>query len=167
MDSESTHSRTAHGAWDPKTLLAPFYDKWCSSAPTPDFVIDDVWCGLVATLGFAGTVSEQTVAFWNTTLKQIYVGDEGRKKVRMALACLLERDGLLLRIRDVKCPVWWLQGTEDTPFGQSLPAEEIKMFTGSKEATLEIIQGGGHYLNATSPEQVNKRLLEMVNKYKQ
>lgn len=30
-----------------------------------------------------------------------------------------------------------------------------------------MIEGGAHYLNATNPPEVNKVLLEMVNKYKE
>lgn len=108
MDSESGNSRTKQ-CWDPAPILTPFYDKWTSSTPTPDFVIDDVWCGMVAGLGFGSAVTQDTVEFWKQTVRDVYKGDEGRRKVRMAVICLLERDGLLLRLRDVKCPVYWLQ----------------------------------------------------------
>lgn len=108
MDYESAESR-AKGCWDPKTLLAPFYDKWCSPAPTPDFVVDDVWCGMVASLGFGARATEEMKQFWIGTLKDVYKGDEGRRKLKMALACLLDRDGLCRRVRDITCPVYWLQ----------------------------------------------------------
>jgi microsomal epoxide hydrolase len=58
------------------------------------------------------------------------------------------------------------QGTEDTPFGKTVPAEQIKLFSSSPEAKLVMIEGGAHYLNATNPKEVNAALLEMVNKYK-
>lgn len=64
---------------------------------------------MVGGLGFGAAVTPEMLAFWKTTLKDVYKGDEGRRKVRMAVICLLERDGLLLRLGDVKCPVWWLQ----------------------------------------------------------
>ncbi|KAK0638953.1 Alpha/Beta hydrolase protein [Cercophora newfieldiana] len=164
MDYESADSRSK-GAWDPKTLLAPFYEKWCSSTPTPDFIVDDVWCGMVGSLGFGAGATAEVIQFWTETLKAVYVGDKGRKKLKMALACLLERDGLLLRVRDVVCPVYWLQGTDDVPFGTTIPAEQIKLFTSAREATLTLVEGGGHYLNANSKE-VNAALLKLVNKYK-
>jgi microsomal epoxide hydrolase len=111
MDYESGESRTKHGCWDPKTLLAPFYEKWCSPAgtPTPEFVVDDVWCGMVATLGFGSKGTPELVQFWTDTLKNVYRGDEGRTKLKMALGCLLDRDGLVRRVRDITCPVYWLQ----------------------------------------------------------
>lgn len=108
MDYESAESRE-QGAWEPNAILAPFLEKWASKTKTPEFVIDDVWCGMVASLGFSGAVSAETTEFWKETVKRTYTGDEGRKKVRMALINLLSRDGLLLRLQDIKCPVYWLQ----------------------------------------------------------
>ncbi|KKK25660.1 putative alpha/beta hydrolase [Aspergillus rambellii] len=164
MDYESSDSRSK-GCWDPASLLSPFYVKWTSETATPEFLVDDVWCGMVGGVGFGAFATEEVVEFWKQILQEVYRGDEGRKKVRMALNCLLERDGLLLRLRDIQCPVYWLQGTEDTPFGKTVPAEQIKLFTRSKEAKLQMIEGGAHYLNATHPEPVNGAILEMVQKY--
>ncbi|KHO00614.1 uncharacterized protein MAM_01392 [Metarhizium album ARSEF 1941] len=164
MDSESAASREK-GCWDPHAQLLPFYNSWCSATPTPDFVVDETWRGMVARLGFSGIVASETLSFWDETLKNVYSGDEGRRKLRMALACLMERDGLLLRLRDVKCPVYWLQGAEDPVFGNVVPKEHIKLFTNAPEATLTFIEGGGHYLNATSPKEFDEALLKMVKKY--
>ena len=108
MDYESAASREK-GAWDPKTQLAPFYENWSSTEPTPDFVVEEVWRGMVVNLGFSGTVPAETEASWDKRLQEVYAGDLGRKKLRMALINLLERDGLLLRQRDITCPVFWLQ----------------------------------------------------------
>jgi microsomal epoxide hydrolase len=108
MDYESADSRSK-GCWDPVPALRPFYEKWTSAVATPDFLVDDVWCGMVGGIGFGASASEELSAFWTKTLKEVYKGDEGRKKVRMAVICLLSRDGLLLRLGDIKCPVHWLQ----------------------------------------------------------
>ncbi|KAK4178815.1 putative Alpha/beta hydrolase [Triangularia setosa] len=164
MDSESAYARTK-GTWDPAPVLSPFLEKWESVAPTPDFVVDEQWRGMVTALGFGATPKPELLRFWDETLKQVYVGDEGRKKVRMALTNLLERDGLLLRLRHVKCPVYWLQGEQDPVFGSTLPAEHIKLFTNAPEATLTLVPEGGHFLNATSPREVEEALLRMVRKY--
>ncbi|KAK7417436.1 hypothetical protein QQX98_004555 [Neonectria punicea] len=164
MDYESAVSREK-GCWDPKTQLVGFYEGWGSATPTPDFVVDKVWRGLVASVGFGAAVTPETLSFWDETLKNVYTGDEGRKKLRIAVACLLERDGLLLRLRDIKCPVYWLQGTEDPVFKQIVPAEHIKLFTSAPEATLTFVEGGGHYLSATSPKEIEEAVLKMVKKY--
>ncbi|KAL2813753.1 Alpha/Beta hydrolase protein [Aspergillus cavernicola] len=164
MDYESADSRSK-GCWDPVPLLKPFFTGWTSDTTRPDFVVEDAWCTMVGSVGFGAFATEERVGFWTKTLQEVYRGDEGRKKVRMALNCLLERDGLLMRLGDVKCPVYWLQGTEDTPFGTIVPAEQILLFTRSKEASLEMVAGGAHYLNATHPGPVNEALLRMVEKY--
>lgn len=120
MDYESGASR-ALGCWDPQPLLSPFLAQWASpSPPTPspppsddekddDFVIDDVWCGLVAGVGFGDHATPETAAYWTRVLKTVYRGRKGRHKARLALLNLLTRDGLLLRLGDVQCPVHWLQ----------------------------------------------------------
>ncbi|KIW06740.1 uncharacterized protein PV09_02433 [Verruconis gallopava] len=163
LDYESSDSRTK-GCWDPKPMLTPFLEKWF--VPDPNFVIDDVWCGMVSSMGFAGGVTEETTQFWNNTLKSVYQGDAGRKKAKMALLCLLERDGLLGRLPDVECPVYWLQGTKDVPYGTQVPGEQLKLFKNSRETKLRILENGGHYLNATNPAEVEEALLEMATKYK-
>lgn len=112
MDYESEDSR-AKGCWDPATMLSPFLEKWSSPAATatttPDFVVDEVWCGMVGSVGFGEHGTPEKVAFWTKTLQEVYRGDEGRKKAKMALLNLLTRDGLLQRLRDITCPVHWLQ----------------------------------------------------------
>lgn len=50
-------------------------------------------------------------------------------------------------------------------FGKVLPAEHIKLFTASPEATLTLVDGAGHYLNATSPKETEEAILKMINKY--
>ena len=42
------------------------------------------------------------------TIKSNYQGDDGRRRARMAAINLRERDGLLGRLFDVRCPVMWL-----------------------------------------------------------
>lgn len=162
MDYESAHSREL-GAWNPRVDLAPFLEKW--SVPNPDFVVDEVWRGMVAGLGFSGTVGQDVLSFWDQTVKEVYSGEEGRKKLRMALINLMERDGLIRRLPDIKCPVYWLQGDQDPVFPIAIPEQQIKLFTSSSEATLTLVEGGGHYLNATSPKQTEEAILKMVGKY--
>lgn len=164
MDAETAETREK-GCWDPVPLLSPFAEKWAGAAPTPDFEIDGLWCGMVASFGFGAHATEESTAFWTGVLKETYAGDEGRRKARMAVLCLMSRDSLTLRLGDVACPVYWLQGTDDTPYGCQVQHEQIELFTGSKEKRLSIVEGGAHYLNATNPKEVNEAVLEMVRKY--
>lgn len=90
-------------------MLGPVVDALYSNQPTPDFLIDEGLRESVVNIGFSGAISPDAVEFWKTTLNKVYSGDEGRKKLRGAFVNLLERDGLLRRAPDVKCPVYWLQ----------------------------------------------------------
>ena len=50
-------------------------------------------------------------------------------------------------------------------YGTQVPVEQLKLFTSSKETKFSVVPGGAHYLNATSPAEVDAALLEMVTKY--
>ncbi|KAL3418135.1 hypothetical protein PVAG01_09850 [Phlyctema vagabunda] len=164
MDYESAASRE-DGCWDAAPVLIPWIEKWTSTTPTPDWVVEDEWCGMIGSIGFGASTTDETTTFWTSILKDVYSGDEGRKKVRMAAICLLDRDGLRIRIQDIKCPVRWLQGTEDLPFKTKRAQEEIKLFINSPDATLQLVEGGSHYLNASKPKAIEEALLELVGKY--
>jgi hypothetical protein len=69
MDYESLDSRSK-GCWDPAANLMAFYEKWSTPSATPDFVVDDVWCGLVGGIGFGATATAEKSAFWTQTLKK-------------------------------------------------------------------------------------------------
>ena len=112
MDYESEHARTI-GSWDPEPVLAPFYERW--SNPDADFVPDKAWRDMVATLGFGSVSTPENLAFWDATLLEVYSGEQGRKRLRMALVNLLWRDGLLHRLRDIRCPVHWLHVSYSLP----------------------------------------------------
>lgn len=76
--------------------------------PTPDFVVNEVFRGTIIEFGFSGKLPRDVAAAWDETMQSVYSGDPGRKKLRMALTNLMTRDGLLLRVRDIECPVYWL-----------------------------------------------------------
>ncbi len=59
-----------------------------------------------------------------------------------------------------------MQGTDDPVYGNQIQAEQIKLFTSSKDATLTMLEGGNHYLSATNPTEVAAALLELVIKYR-
>lgn len=58
-----------------------------------------------------------------------------------------------------------IQGTEDPVFPAKFAAEQIKLFKSSAEATFTVVEGGGHYLNATSPKEIEEAILKMTSKY--
>lgn len=47
--------------------------------------------------------------FWSAVIKMHYQGDDGRRRIRVATANLLERESLHERLSDVRCPVLWIQ----------------------------------------------------------
>lgn len=107
MDYESQDSRNK-GSWDAYEVCTPYFERWSSAAHTPDFVIDEDWCRTVPAMAHGDAGTPDMLQFWFDTWRTIYKGDEGRKKARMTILSLVERDGLLWRLRDVRCPVHWL-----------------------------------------------------------
>lgn len=168
MDAETAQTREI-GCWDPVPFVRPFIeDRWAAGAggkPTPDFVVDDEWIASIAHLGFGKAATPENTEFWTKTLREIYKGDEGRHKLRMATIALVERDGLLFRLPYVRCPVHWLHGTEDPVYSPEIPKKQIKLFTGSKDAKLDLLEGGAHFLNATHPKEMSEAILQMASKH--
>jgi len=105
MDYESSASR-AKGAWDSKPLLDIIVDLW--TEPDPDFVLDGEGRKMITSMGFH-PLNASDIAFWCRHLDDTYSGLEGQKKAKMCVVNLLSRDGLLMRLEDIKCPVLWLQ----------------------------------------------------------
>ncbi|KAI0116169.1 putative alpha/beta hydrolase [Hypoxylon sp. NC0597] len=161
MGSESAESRTK-GCWDPAPIVTPFLQNWTSSEPTPDFVVEDDWIQAVAGLGLGAASTPALVEFWTESMRRVYSGDKGRKKLRMAVICLAERDGLLLRLGDIKCPIHWYQGTDEPVFGTTVPTEHIKLFTGSRNVKLGFLENGSHFLTFSHPKEIEEAILEMV-----
>ena len=83
----------------------------------------------------------------------------------MAAINLSERDGLHQRLSDVVCPVLWLHGTRDAVYSVKNAEEEIKLFTNSPDAQLQVVEGGQHFLSFSHPEEVDGALIKFVGKY--
>ncbi|OTA90870.1 hypothetical protein M434DRAFT_13593 [Hypoxylon sp. CO27-5] len=161
MDSESAESRLK-GCWDPVPFVTPFLQKWTKSEPTPGFVVDDDWIQAVIGLGLGAAFTPALAELWTESFRRVYSGDQGRKKLRMAVICLADRDGLLLRLGDIKCPVHWYQGTDEPVYGIIVPTEHIKLFTGSSSVKLGFLEGGSHFLTISHPKEVEAAILELV-----
>lgn len=107
MDSESQHTRDL-GCYDAYESYMKFIRRWTSSTPTPEWVVEDDFCDLIRYLGFGEECPDSTADYWKKIQKGNYKGDDGRKRLRMSIINVLERDSLHCRLQDIKCPVLWL-----------------------------------------------------------
>ncbi|KAA8650487.1 uncharacterized protein ATNIH1004_003173 [Aspergillus tanneri] len=124
LDGLRVHRLTIKGVLGSVAHSHALLRKLDERVSAPDFVIDDVWCVMVGGIGFGAAATTESSGYWTRILKDVYKGDEGRRKAR-----------------NITCPVYWLQGTEDMPFGTTVPKEQIQLFTSSKEAKLTMIEG--------------------------
>lgn len=165
MDYESERSRRL-GCWDGMAILTPFIEKWTRRA-SADFTPGPEYTKLLLDSGFGEDFPQEEREFWALELENNYKGDDGRQRLRVAMINLRDRDGLEARLRDVTCPVLWMQGTKDVSYSVANAEEEIELFVNSREATLKVVEGGRHFLNATNPEEVDCGVLEFVRKWSQ
>ena len=97
----------------------------------------------------------------------------------MATINLLERDGILLRLPDVKCPVLWLhvsstcstihsdancvspcyQGTADPVYSVPHGKHNHSLFVASERTKFVVVEGGAHYLSISRPKEVIEEVL--------
>ena len=164
MDSESERVRSL-GCWNGIDVCTGPIDKWTTTKATPDFEPDDSFCNFLIDIGFGDDCDNNVRDFWKKTIKSNYQGDDGRERARMAAINLRDRDGLLGRLFDVRCPVMWLQGTSDAVCSVANAEEEIKMFVNSPEARLVTVENGQHFLSASHPKEVDSALIEFVGKW--
>ncbi|KAF4551363.1 Hypothetical protein D9617_13g098610 [Elsinoe fawcettii] len=163
MDYESERTRLL-GCWDAPAILTPFIEKWTSRAPTPAFRPGAEYTDILISQGF-GELPQAERDFWTREVEKNYRGDEGRQRIRVAMINLRDRDGLQPRLFDVRCPVLWMQGTEDKSYSVANAEEEIRLFANSKEAKLRVVEGGQHFLSWSNPREVNQELLEFVRRW--
>ncbi|KAG9376586.1 Alpha/beta hydrolase fold family protein [Pyrenophora tritici-repentis] len=165
LDSESPRSRDL-GCWHAVEPLAErITGEFGPSAAGDGFAPSKDFVDFLVDVGFGKACPEDVRRFWEQEIKRNYQGEEGRKRIRMAAINLRDRDGLHLRLEDVRCPVLWLHGTDDAVYSVANAKEEIQLFTNSPEARLEVIQGGQHFLSASNPKEVNEHVVAFVNKY--
>lgn len=83
--------------------------------------------------------------------------------------CHLETRVVLERTADmlseITCSDNVIQGTKDVVYSIPNAQEEIKLFTSSPDARLEIIEGGQHFLSVSNPKEVTERVIAFVEKY--
>jgi hypothetical protein len=88
--------------------MTPIIESLASSHPTPDFVLEPEFCDTLLDSGVGDMPSEAEVEFWRARLREVYSGDDGRRRFRRICVNLRDRDGLLGRLGEVGCPVLWL-----------------------------------------------------------
>lgn len=107
MDYESERSRKL-GCWDIAPVGDALISGWSSKDATPEFELDDGYCGLNMNLGIGPDSDPALRSRLIADMKEHYRGDDGRKRARMAAINLRDRDGLYGRLFDVTCPVLWM-----------------------------------------------------------
>ncbi|MEU4202126.1 alpha/beta hydrolase [Streptomyces sp. NPDC039022] len=162
MDSESGRSR-ALGCWDGIGFNTPLIDALAEPVGEDWVVPDDVVDAVFDTA--MGGLPAQERAFWLAVYRANYNGDTGRHRLRLSTVNLRDRDGLHGRLDDVRCPVLWLHGTADQVYSVANAHEEIRMFTRSPEARVEIIEGGQHFLSASNPAEVDSAAIDFVKRW--
>lgn len=164
MDAETPRTISL-GCWDGRAAAAGPIAMCTSSDPTPDFTPPDAYCDFLVDSGLGKSCAPDIRAFWHARLKRNYPGDAGRRRMRSCAVNLADRDGLHGRLPDVKCPVLWLHGDRDEVYSVANAEEEIRLFRGSVEARMEVVEGGYHFLSASSPEVVNGKIAAFVEKW--
>lgn len=106
MDYESERSRKLR-CWDGPTIVTGFVKQWTNSEPVPNFEPDNSYCDALIGVGF-NKCSDEVRNYWRSSMKSVYKGENGRRKIRQAGINLAERGSLHLRLSDIRCPVLWL-----------------------------------------------------------
>jgi pimeloyl-ACP methyl ester carboxylesterase len=163
LDFESPTTRDL-GCWNAPQDLTPDINAW--STPSDDsFRPGNKFSDFLIDIGFGKDCDSSVRDFWRNEIANNYIGDEGRKRARMATINLRDRDGLHARLGDIKCPVLWLHGTADVVYSVANAKREIEMFAGSPEAQLKVVKDGQHFLSFSHPEEVDSAVAEFVAKY--
>lgn len=164
MDYESDRTRSL-GCFDALNILAGPIQALNSATATPDFVIPEDFRNLAIYSGFGTGIDEASVKFWNEEMIKNYSGDDGRRRLREVSINLRDRDGLHNRLFEVRCPVLWMHGTADSVYSIPNAKEEIELFVNAKSKELVTIEDGQHYLSASQPDEVDRGVLEFVQKW--
>ncbi|KAJ9235241.1 hypothetical protein DTO169E5_6207 [Paecilomyces variotii] len=161
MDSESERSRNL-GCWDVRPIGEPIIHQLTVEAPAPDFELTEQFCNLLIDMGFGREIDTTIRQTLIKGVQENYRHDDGRKRAWMSMINLSDRDGLHGRLADVMCSVLWLHGTSDPVYSVANAQETIKLFTQSPKATVEVIQGGQHFLSASHPAEVDAAVLSFI-----
>ncbi|MGR3934337.1 alpha/beta fold hydrolase [Streptomyces sp. BRA346] len=162
MDFESPRSRDL-GCWDGVEFNTPLVDALADPVGE-DWVVPDELVDAVLDTALGG-VSDEERDFWLATYRANYTGDAGRHRLRLSTVNLRDRDGLHGRLDEIRCPILWLHGTADQVYSVANAQEEIRMFTRSPEARLDVIEGGQHFLSASHPAEVDSAAIDFLKRW--
>lgn len=162
MDVESQRSRDL-GCWDGPGFCTPYIDAY-GDPVDEDWVVPDDFVDSTFDAALGGLSPEERLS-WLEIYRKNYSGDAGRHRLRLCTVNLRDRDGLYGRLDEVAQPVLWLHGTSDQVYSVPNAEQEIKLFTRSREARLETISGGHHFLSASKPTEVNAAVVGFVGRW--
>lgn len=161
MDYENARTE-ALGCWNAYNACTPVVDA-LSEPLGDDWVVDGGFTDFILSAGIGGPSSETQRQHWHQVHRENYSGDAARRRLLMASINLRDRDGLHGRLRYITYPVLWMHGTSDQVYSVANAQEEIKLFTGSSNARLQVVEGGQHFLSASHPAQVNAATVELIH----
>lgn len=84
-------------------------------------------------------------------------------RVAADIAPLVERDSLIPRLGDIRCPTLVLHGTADAAY----PVAHAQQIVDAVPAAepLVVVEGGAHFLSLTDADEVNPRLREFLRQH--
>jgi len=150
------------GCWDGFKDVDQCVQAFKPSGDDPNFEAPLWYCDFLIDIGFGKDVDSKVRDFWRKEIQDNYRGTDGKARLHMASINLRDRDSLHARIALLTCPVLWLHGTSDVVYSVANAEEEIKLFTASKNARVQVVENGQHFLSFSHPKEVAQALLGFV-----
>jgi len=151
------------GCWDGFKDVGQCVEAFKPTGQKDDNFEPPLWyCDFLIDIGFGKDVDSKVRDFWRKEIQDNYRGDEGKARIHMASINLRDRDSLHARVALLTCPVLWLHGTSDVVYSVANAQEEIKLFTASKDARVQVVQDGQHFLSFSHPKEVADALIKFV-----
>lgn len=165
MDKEGERAMSL-GCWNGPEMTEGIVKETANTeSASADYVVSDGIVQAILDASFGSKLDEDAKSTFTASMKKVYSGEAGKKKLRQAVINLRERDGLHGRLSEIKAPVLWIHGDEDTVFSVKNAQEEIKLFTNSVKAEVKVIAGGQHITGWTNAKEVNHEIAAFITEY--